>query len=231
MTEPRPIGMERLLAQAARLVSGNALHPAELLQRVQAAFEAGIRDGFGPNDIRVGLSPHDYASYEPMLADLGTEVRAAIARVRARTGCRFLGDVSVHVERADGAADGAPDVMVRFRETTYRAAEPAAGATRRLVRHSDYVLLVDGQAVALTHTPLSIGRGAGNDLVLPSMAVSRHHAELTLDERGFVLTDLGSRNGIVVNGERIREAVLAPGVRAVLGDIVIELRERQARDG
>lgn len=48
-----------------------------------------------------------------------------------------------------------------------------------------------------------IGRSSGVDLVLELDAVSRRHAEVHRSDAGFVVTDLGSRNGTLVNGRRI----------------------------
>jgi pSer/pThr/pTyr-binding forkhead associated (FHA) protein len=61
---------------------------------------------------------------------------------------------------------------------------------------------VEFPLVAGTNT---IGRRGGNDIVLGDDAyVSGAHAELTADERGFWLMDLGSTNGTLLNGSRIQ---------------------------
>jgi ABC transport system ATP-binding/permease protein len=56
---------------------------------------------------------------------------------------------------------------------------------------------------------LRIGRIADNDLVLPDLDVSRHHAELRKSSSGtYEIIDLGSHNGTFVNGRRVSSAVL-----------------------
>jgi len=56
---------------------------------------------------------------------------------------------------------------------------------------------------------IRIGRVPDNDLVLPDLNVSRHHAELRRHPDGsFELADLGSHRGTFVNGQRITRAVL-----------------------
>ncbi len=58
----------------------------------------------------------------------------------------------------------------------------------------------------------SIGRGPMNEVVLDGNGVSRRHAVLRWDGHSFEITDLGSKNGTLVNGERIEGArPLAPG--------------------
>lgn len=52
-----------------------------------------------------------------------------------------------------------------------------------------------------------IGRGVECDVVIKDVKASRKHCRLTRTEGGFVLEDLGSRNGTFVNGERIEGSV------------------------
>lgn len=51
---------------------------------------------------------------------------------------------------------------------------------------------------------VTIGRGTGNQLTLTDTSVSRAHARLLEGERGWVITDLRSRNGVWVNGRRVQ---------------------------
>jgi len=64
--------------------------------------------------------------------------------------------------------------------------------------------LVDGssrRAIAITHSPFTIGRLPENDLVLAHPFVSRRHADLVLEEGGCFVVDQGSRHGTFVNGQ------------------------------
>src|SRR6266508_3081771 len=58
-----------------------------------------------------------------------------------------------------------------------------------------------------------IGREVGvAHLLLPERQVSRKHAKIERTETGFVLTDLGSKNGTFLNGKEVRDpAVLQDG--------------------
>jgi ABC transport system ATP-binding/permease protein len=54
---------------------------------------------------------------------------------------------------------------------------------------------------------LRIGRASDNDVVVPDLSVSRHHAELRRTSRGeFEIVDLDSHNGTYLNGQRIKVA-------------------------
>ena len=56
-----------------------------------------------------------------------------------------------------------------------------------------------------------IGRGEGLDLTIPDGSVSPRHAEIVLGPTKAEVKDLGSRNGIFVNGARVAAAPLRPG--------------------
>jgi pSer/pThr/pTyr-binding forkhead associated (FHA) protein len=57
--------------------------------------------------------------------------------------------------------------------------------------------------------------------------VSRHHAELRVEDDEVVLVDLGSTNGTSVNGEPVRRVTLTDGTRITLGRTTLVFR----RDG
>ena len=63
-----------------------------------------------------------------------------------------------------------------------------------------------------------IGRGPHCDVDLRDPTVSRRHAELRLEPAGWVLEDLASLNGVVVNGRRVNRTVLRAGDEVVLGE-------------
>jgi len=58
---------------------------------------------------------------------------------------------------------------------------------------------------------ISIGRSAENDIILPSLSVSRAHAKLEVANGRVLLSDLGSANGTYVNGAHCAERALEPG--------------------
>ncbi len=61
-----------------------------------------------------------------------------------------------------------------------------------------------GRRVSLGTSAFEIGRSANNDLFIDQESVSRHHARMTCDGEGYLLSDLGSTNGTYVNDERVR---------------------------
>lgn len=77
---------------------------------------------------------------------------------------------------------------------------------------------------ALGPVPLRIGRAPANGLRLFDISVSRSHAVLSHEDRGWVLHDLGSMNGTYVNGHRVAgRALVRPGDLIAFGRITFRL--------
>ena len=79
--------------------------------------------------------------------------------------------------------------------------------------------LAAGSTFALTDGDVVIGRDGDNGIVLAENTVSRRHARLLRDSQGqFTVSDLGSANGIYINGTRIQRAILSSGDELKIGD-------------
>lgn len=65
---------------------------------------------------------------------------------------------------------------------------------------------------------LILGRHHSCDVVLSDPSVSRRHARLVLRDGHWVLQDLESTNGTMINGVRVGRCALRPGDRLALGD-------------
>jgi two-component system, NtrC family, response regulator GlrR len=65
---------------------------------------------------------------------------------------------------------------------------------------------------------LRVGSQAGNDLVIEDPTLSRIHFEIDVDDLGFHLRDLGSKNGTFVDGYRTADMVLKPSCRILAGE-------------
>jgi DNA-binding NtrC family response regulator len=80
-----------------------------------------------------------------------------------------------------------------------------------------------GSSCALKSKRVRVGAAEDNDLTLTDAHASRHHLEFRVDDRGYLLRDLGSTNGTFFKGARIQEAVLGPEAEVRLGSTVIRL--------
>jgi transcriptional regulator with GAF, ATPase, and Fis domain len=65
---------------------------------------------------------------------------------------------------------------------------------------------------------VSVGTSPANSFVLQDATVSRHHCVISPTPRGFLLRDLDSTNGTLVDGVMVESAYLAPGSIIVLGE-------------
>jgi hypothetical protein len=75
-------------------------------------------------------------------------------------------------------------------------------------------------------TTVLVGRASTNDIVLPHSSVSKLHARIQLSRGGLLLSDAGSSNGTVVNGDQLRnneESNLASGDFLRFGSVALQL--------
>ncbi|MBI4703111.1 MAG: sigma 54-interacting transcriptional regulator [Deltaproteobacteria bacterium] len=89
-----------------------------------------------------------------------------------------------------------------------------------------------GPLLLLTDSAVVLGRDGDCDVVLGGSEVSRRHAEIRRDGPIFIVRDLGSTNGVFLNGRRISEAPLSLGDLVRLGDCIgLVVRGARAEDG
>lgn len=87
----------------------------------------------------------------------------------------------------------------------------------------------------LTEGQFAVGRNASCQLALDDPLVSRRHALFAVRNETVIVEDLGSRNGVIVNGERIeRPHALAAGDRVLIGSqeltLIVEARGESRGD-
>ncbi|HEX6799208.1 MAG TPA: DUF3662 and FHA domain-containing protein [Ktedonobacterales bacterium] len=93
---------------------------------------------------------------------------------------------------------GQPQAPVR---PSPASSEPLPAAWLTLVRPQR------GKPVQLTRSVIHIGRHQSNDFVVNDKRVSRYHAEIRFEHGQFMLYDLGSTNGVGINGVLTRQPV------------------------
>jgi pSer/pThr/pTyr-binding forkhead associated (FHA) protein len=70
-----------------------------------------------------------------------------------------------------------------------------------------------------------IGRLAGSEVEISDPGASRRHAEVRRQGDGFVIVDLGSTNGTLVNDDPVSERALEDGDRITIGQTTLEFRK------
>ncbi|WP_082956138.1 MULTISPECIES: FHA domain-containing protein [unclassified Mycobacterium] len=106
-----------------------------------------------------------------------------------------------------------------------QAAQPPGLETQRVsgdasnLATSMMKILRPGRAVESTPGAIKIGRANDNDIVIPEVLASRHHATLVPTPHGTEIHDNRSINGTFVNGARVDSAVLHDGDVVTIGNI------------
>jgi Protein of unknown function (DUF3662)/FHA domain len=223
------------------------LQPVEVASAIQREMDdraAIVAQGrtLVPNDFVVEVAEDDYARLDMYADSLGIEL-ATLAREYAKEqGYSFVGPVRMRFEGVRDLTTGTFRILSGvIRGTTVEDGEirrpatdlpqPAGGFSgnpRLLVSSPDGGPDGGRQRTYEITTPLVIlGRGTDCDLRLVDPGVSRHHAEIRVEDGEVVLVDLGSTNGTFVNGQPVRRVPLADGTRVTLGRTTLVFR----RDG
>jgi hypothetical protein len=92
-----------------------------------------------------------------------------------------------------------------------------------------------GKEIPLLHPQIVLGRGKNCDVIIPDPIISRKHLQISTEEivnneKGkkfnVILKDLGSKNGTVINYSRVKETVLHPGDKIILGRISLRFEQK-----
>jgi DNA-binding SARP family transcriptional activator len=138
--------------------------------------------------------------------ELGVEPSARLNRIHEAV---LRQDSWLWPDRPERAGGGPTMVPTRLAASEPRAAAPTLVAS-------------GGQRIVLTGSPVVLGRQPDCDLVLQDDQASRRHAQVEPGPSGFVLVDLGSTNGTLLNGQPVDgPASLEPGDSIVVGDTLV----------
>ena len=204
----------------ARAFKGD-VQPVEITARLQKELDAEARllsrdRKLVPNDFTIGLSNHDYDRLVPYSRTLNSDIIPQLREYAANAGYVFNGPVTV-------AYDLDPELPVgRFTVTSQAIAAAATPATTTAIRRASLVLEVNGIRHPLTPPGFTLGRGTDADVRINDPGISRLHARVSVRDTGgapqVTIEDMGSTNGIVVDGRRVRTAPLRDGSRVELGN-------------
>ena len=228
------------------------VQPVELAHKLAKEMEdnqvVSVSRVYVPNHYRVFLSPQDreqFTSYEPALRKELSDYLLEHARrerlalltppeITFTTDERLrLGEFGIQAqllsppEEEQAEAEAAPSAgdfghtMVYSPDRAAPRVEPGPSGAQR----GQALLVGDGRRNVLSGSRVVLGRSRECDIVVSDPNVSRKHAELRRDNGGWSIVDLGSTNGIKVNGRRVSDATLREGDRVTLGvtDLTFEL--------
>jgi hypothetical protein len=206
----------------ARTFKGD-VQPVEITARLQRELDAEAKlmsrdKRLVPNAFTVRLSQHDYDKLAPYAKTLNTELASELRKHAREMGYVFNGPIKVDFELDTQLPTGRFTVSSEAVAGVTERGQPASDTT---IRRSALVLEVNGTRHPLAPPGLVIGRGSDADLRINDPGISRTHAQIRVTGTEPALqvdiVDLGSTNGILVNGQKVRHAVLGEGSRIEIG--------------
>lgn len=216
------------------------VQPIELARRLAREMDANktasVSRVYVPNRYTVYLSPGDHEKLEGYEGSLGQELSSyLLEHARARgyelltrpeiafeTDDRLrLGEFGIQARmvKAPSREGESPDQAEEGRTMVYRAPKPPPVPVEPEVTEKvppAASVEVDGRSYDLAGTVVA-GRSGDCGIVLDDPNISRRHAEFRLRGADWHVVDLGSTNGIKVNGRQVGSARLEDGDRVTLG--------------
>lgn len=222
------------------------VQPVELARKLAKEMDdnkaVSVSRVYAPNEYLLYLSPRDRAQYRQYEEALLQELSTYLLEHAQKQGYALLSRPRVLIEEDDDLRVGLFGIATRMvepkrpvrsaavappppepepepvssgngppsvEEPSSQVAAPAVATTPALVLGGTRYDMSAGLAV--------LGRSQQCDIVVDDAGASRQHAEIRRDGEAWLAIDLGSTNGLYVNGERTDRAVLANGDVLAIG--------------
>jgi hypothetical protein len=237
--------LEGLVGGAFSRAFRSKVEPVEIARKLAKEMQdnqtKSISHTYVPNHYTVWLSTEDRGHFEGyeeglkkelsdyLLEHARTEGLALVTRptIDFETDDRLsLGEFGIQAQLVQPPEEEVPDwpseagaaagdfghTMVYSPDREARKLEP-----RDRPRTGRALLVGENKRTVLSGSRLLIGRSRDCDISVEDPNVSRRHAELRNEDGRWVVADLGSTNGVKVNGQRVAQAALESGDEVVLG--------------
>lgn len=167
-----------------------------------------------PNDFVVELADTDYDRIIQISGQLRVELIEQLQEHANKQGYTFTGPIAIEFLHGEGLTTGRFRVRSRSLSPVSQHGAPVR-TTETQVRSAAAYLEINGDRITLSPPGVIMGRGTDVDLRIDDPGVSRRHLEIRIAQTATgtraSVHDLGSTNGILVNGRRTTEAGLADG--------------------
>jgi hypothetical protein len=233
-------GLQRFEQRLESMISGafarafrSAVQPVEIAAALQRECDNNAqilsRDRrMVPNAFHVELSQTDLDRLTPYDSTIAQELASQVQLHGTQQGYVFPGPISIAFEPADDLTTG------RFRVRSRAEAKVTGHATHTQVRRARALLEVNGTKHPLHPPGLVIGRGTDTDVRINDPGVSRRHLEFTVhqtrspdggrEDVQIEVRDLGSTNGILVDGRKLPRATVGDGSQIKVGNTTMTVR-------
>ena len=195
------MGLQSLEHRLERMVEGvfrrsrGSIRPIELGRRLVREMDDNRSvDVKGrrivPNDFTVMLNAIDHAGFGDIEDALVAELAEAAREYAREEGYHFMGPVTVQLSVDNDLRNGRFSIVSQLRQA---ATGPGMGS----------LVLPSGQRIDIDTEPVTIGRLPECTVAVNDSNISRRHAEVRPGPGAYVVSDLGSTNGTMVNGVKI----------------------------
>ena len=230
-------GLEKFEQRLEQMISGvfarafrSAVQPVEIAAALQRECDNNAqilsRDRrLVPNDFQVELSPTDLDRLAPYDSAMATELTEQLQDHADAQSYVFPGPVKIGFSAADDLTTG------RFRIKSQAQAKVTGHSTHTQVSRARALIEVNGSRHPLQPPGLVVGRGTEADLRINDPGISRKHVEFLVVSAGSTnadpeieVHDMGSTNGMLVNGRKVPRATLGEGAQVKIGTTTMTLR-------
>jgi hypothetical protein len=221
--------LERGIEGFFRAAFRSGLQPVELAKRILREMEAnktvGVREVWVPNRYVLHVSEEDRQRFSQMEGALIRELETVVKEGARENGAGLVAKPEVVFETDEGLKRGDLVVEAELSEAPGPApAEQPAVPAGEGPGSAVLVLPDGGKRYQLNTDRAVIGRLQGSEVEIQDPGASRRHAEIRRQGPDFVVVDLGSTNGTLVNDQPVAEATLEDGDRITIGRTVLEFR-------
>jgi len=220
--------LEQLISGAFARAFRSAVQPVEISAALQRECDNNAqilsRDRrLVPNDFHVELSQTDLDRLAPYDTAMAQELVNQLQEHADQQSYVFPGPVTIGFESADDLTTG------RFRIRSRAQAKVTGNASHTQVRRARALVEVNGTRHPLEVPGLVFGRGTEADVRINDPGVSRRHIEFVVTPRSggadrIEVRDLGSTNGMLVDGHRITQTAVHDGTQVKIGNTTMTVR-------
>jgi hypothetical protein len=223
--------LERAISNAFARAFRSAVQPVEIAAGLQRECDNNAQilsreRRMVPNTFHVELALSDLERLAPLDTALADELIVQVQDHAESQGYVFPGPISIDFVGSEDLTTG------RFHIRSRAQAKVTGSTTHTQVRRARAVLEINGTEHPLQPPGLVVGRGTEADVRINDPGISRRHVEYdvelgqgrTKDELSISVRDLGSTNGMLVDGQKVERARLRSGSVVRIGNTTMTVR-------
>jgi hypothetical protein len=218
--------LEQMISGAFARAFRSAVQPVEIAAALQRECDNNAQilsrqRRMVPNNFHVELSQADLDRLSPYDTALAEDLTQQVEDHAQQQGYVFPGPVRIAFEAADDLTTG------RFRIRSKAQARVTGSATH--TGRARALLEVNGTQHPIQPPGLVVGRGTEADVRINDPGVSRRHVEFEVELSSggaprLTVSDLGSTNGMLVDGHRITRTAVRNGTTVKIGNTTMTVR-------